>query len=293
MRKLSYSSVILYVALITIIISSVSGCENSFDPIKESDLYNYTMYGILDLSADTQWVRVMPLRDSIVRDPVSNNATVTLTRESDGRTVQLQDSLQELPGENFVWNFWTTEPLIENEVYTVKAESKEGEVSSARAVIPPDFLEPRIEYRNRDNRCIVSIEAEAEHLVVAEINFTFDVLYRSTDSISRVENYHVSYLAELMEQFDGSRQVFVDPIPGISNVYGVPQNDVINISGDLLVVSADSNWYDVDVEAAEIPGQYSNVQNGLGLVTGIVSKKLPYRPNIPGQENFTFCPPQE
>ncbi len=279
--------------LLSIVLMGVAlaiGCDNSFEPLKENNLYNYSMYGVLDQSADTQWVRVMPLRTTILRGPISNDANVFMIRENDGQAVQLQDTLMQLAQNTYVWNFWTDVALNSEYTYTIQAISPEQEKTSATANIPPDFGNPEISYDSRTERCFVDIKGDVEHLVVAEITYTFRVLYDGEPS--GFQHYSISSLNEIEELFGGIKRFEVYNLSEITRVYGVSENQIIDLSGELLVVSADSNWYDFNKDAAEIPGKYSNVKNGLGLVTGVVSKRLPYRPNVPGQENLTFCPPR-
>lgn len=268
------------------------GCENSFEPIKENNLYNYSMYGILDLSADTQWVRVMPLRNSIFRDSVGNDATVSLTRESTGQTEQLQDTLLRLAQNSYVWNFWTTTPLHPQEDYTVTAESPEGEVTSATASIPADFPTPEIYYRENTENCHIIISAEVERPVVVEITYEFQIEHN--DELSSITRFPISHIRNLVESFGGNMELVINSdIAAIAQEYNVLTNQIVNLSAELLIVSADSNWTELDMDGADLPGENSNVENGLGIVTGIVSKSFPLRPNREGQEHYDICPPRD
>ena len=277
-------------AAVLIGVALLAGCENSFEPLKENNRYNYSMYGILDFSADTQWVRVMPLRTTVLRGPVANDANVFMIRENDGQIIPLQDTLIKLAQNTYVWNFWTTDSIIPEYTYTIQAISPEQEVTSATANIPVDFNTPEISYDSTKKRCLVDIKGEVDNLVVAEITFTFRIRYG--EEPSDIQHYSISYLNEVEELFGGIKRFEVQSISEIMRVYGVSENQILNLSGELVVVSADSNWYNFKEDAAEIPGKFSNVKNGLWVVTGIVSKRLPYRPIVRGQEHFTFCPPK-
>ena len=268
----------------------LAGCENSFEPIKENNLYNYSMYGILDLSADTQWVRVMPLRSSILRDSMPNEATVTMTRESDGLTVQLEDTLIRLARDSYVWNFWTTQQLLPNENYTITAESPEGNKTTGQAHIPSDFPMPELFYRENTGNCHIIIDAVVDRLVVAKNTYQFQIL---RDVISGINVFSVSYIGDVQGTFRGDHEIVFNDLPTMAAVYEVSPEQIINLSGEGLVVSADTNWVGLDIENEELPGVASNVENGLGVITGIVSKSFPIRPTREDQLNYMMCPPQE
>src|SRR5512138_1500022 len=69
-----------------------AACADSFSPIAPSEL-RYSVFGYLDASADTQWIRVMPIRPLVPTAPDSFAATVTLEHLNTGRVITLRDSL--------------------------------------------------------------------------------------------------------------------------------------------------------------------------------------------------------
>lgn len=268
------------------------GCENSFNPIKENNLYNYSMYGILDLTADTHWVRVMPLRNTIFRDSMGNDATVRLIRESTGQTEQLEDTLLRLAQNTYVWNFWTTTTLHAQEDYTLTAESPEGEITSGTASIPADFPPPEIYYRENTENCHIIIDSIVERLVVAEITYEFQIQHNN--EITSVIRFPISHIRSVQEAFGGDHELVINSdVATLADEHDVSPSQIVNLSGELLLVSADSNWTELDMEGADLPGENSNVKNGLGIVTGIVSKSFPLKPNREGQEHYSICPPRE
>lgn len=109
---MSYKDSISYPAIFVIFLALFGiGCETEFDPLQERDRYPFSMYGFLDLHADTQWVRVMPVLDSLVtHNPEPIDAHVTLTREMTGETTVLDDSLFFYGSFAYAWNYRTAEP---------------------------------------------------------------------------------------------------------------------------------------------------------------------------------------
>jgi hypothetical protein len=62
----------------------VAACDDSFEPIEPSELA-FSVFGYLDASAGTQWLRVMPIRPVKVTSQDTLAATVTLEHLGTGR----------------------------------------------------------------------------------------------------------------------------------------------------------------------------------------------------------------
>ncbi len=58
-RRIRFKYCLLLTACCMLVLS---GCNRSFEPFKENNTYYFSIYGYLDVSADTQWVRVSPAR---------------------------------------------------------------------------------------------------------------------------------------------------------------------------------------------------------------------------------------
>ncbi|MDZ7694856.1 MAG: hypothetical protein U5K69_27685 [Balneolaceae bacterium] len=119
-----------------------SGCDSPFEPHQENNRYHFSMFGYLDASADTQWVRIMPVRDSLLYNPGEIDATVTLEELETGKTVTLNDSLFHFSNNRYAHNFWTTESLEPSGTYRLKAERSDGAASHATITLPADFSTP-------------------------------------------------------------------------------------------------------------------------------------------------------
>jgi hypothetical protein len=94
----------------------LAGCDQTFEPLQETDRV-FSIYGYLEATADTQWIRVMPIRASIFSGPDPIDAVVTRENLANGRTLQLRDSLFSFrpfdpAGEDLhAFNFSTTERI--------------------------------------------------------------------------------------------------------------------------------------------------------------------------------------
>lgn len=65
----------------------LTSCDPTFEPLGENDRYHFSIYGYLDASADTQWVRVGTAREAIDDVPDPSGITVTLENIQSGETV--------------------------------------------------------------------------------------------------------------------------------------------------------------------------------------------------------------
>src|SRR5690606_10564943 len=106
-----------------VLFSMLAACDQAFDPAQAHDKY-FSMIGVLDLDADTQWIRVMPIRESVESFPSEADAEVHLELLGSGRTIVLRDSLMrysspnpELEADLWAHNFWTTETILPDTVY--------------------------------------------------------------------------------------------------------------------------------------------------------------------------------
>ncbi len=129
------------IAVLLLGCSLVAACEEPFEPIAESDLA-FSIYGNLDAGADTQWVRVMPIRASLETLPDAIDAVVTLEEIETGMTVQMSDSVFRFQprflGETdlYAHNFSTTMPIVPGRQYRLTATRSDGASATATVRIP-------------------------------------------------------------------------------------------------------------------------------------------------------------
>ena len=130
--------------LVVILSLAVSGCDADFQPLIPHEPL-FSMYGMLEVGADTQWIRVMPVRDSVFTRPEPLDAAVTLEDLGTGRVVQLRDSIvhhrpvdSNVTSDLWAHNFWTTEPIVAGSTYRISAVSSQGARTSAIVKTPRD-----------------------------------------------------------------------------------------------------------------------------------------------------------
>src|SRR5690625_6403028 len=62
------------------------------------------MFGYLDASADTQWVRILPVREELFLEPRPLDFIVTMEHAESGESIVMQDSLFSY-FQGYAWNF--------------------------------------------------------------------------------------------------------------------------------------------------------------------------------------------
>lgn len=254
------------------------GCEETFQPVREDDSYPFSIYGYLDASIDTQWVRVTPPRPQITARPIIPEMQVTLEEIGTGNRAVMGDSLFQLPnGINFV-NSWTTMDVKPEHTYRIIAENLEGETSSVIVTTPADFPIPDISYFAPDG-CEANVYyTDIKNVADVQWVWTYENREDSSDKVEVRYPYRNHIL--------GGRRILLSNKKYEMNV-PLPGDNYILISKHVYIASAGPEWIEdidklSDVEFGLPDGVSSNVENGAGYVVGILSKTMPYE----------YCPPE-
>ncbi len=255
-----------------------AACDQTFEPLASSDAVHLSIFGILNASADTQWIRVMPIRPIKQTSPDSFGMTVTLENVGTGRTVELRDSLFAFSdyggpgvgsGTGFVHNFWTTEPIEPGATYRFSARRDTGQAAEAVVKIPEDYqvemwiAQPPL--RNADSLRITGLKylpflAQAAHFVDncgSGVDTTWFKVKPASDGAYMI---HIGK-AEVARR--------------IGPVCGIPVVD----TWDLWLVGSDSIWPSSSAYSAQGLGRSelaSNITNAVGFVGGVLTKTIPY-----------------
>ncbi len=122
----------------------VTSCELTFEPLRQNNQYYFSMNGYLDAEVDTQWVRIMPVRDTLFFEPKPIDATVTLEEVGSGQSVTMNDSLFSYVQGTYAYNFWTTMEIQPEHTYRITATDSDGKASYVEITIPEDFPGPYV-----------------------------------------------------------------------------------------------------------------------------------------------------
>lgn len=252
-------------------------CEQTFQPLDKTDDV-FSIYGVLDVHSDTQWVRVMPIGESYLpQDPSLPPSEVRLIREATGETVILNDSLFKFSGDTYVWNYWLPDSVHKNELYTLIAENEEGEQSRVTLETPSRLEIPEVEVRAGQTR--ISGPAN-DSLVVASVNYLVQPI---TDiGCGQEVEISVSQLDHTLLNPDGGYFFIVRGSYAIAEELGTNIFIVNRTSAE--VVTATDSWPDAstfeDIEVA-LPEVISNVENGTGVLAGVARREVILTPRQP------------
>ncbi|PEN14832.1 hypothetical protein CRI94_00610 [Longibacter salinarum] len=117
-------------------------CDTTVDAFVDRPGYKYSMYGILDVNRDTQWIRVENLQDGVgIGAPDTLDVTVRLTDETAGTSTVLRDSIfRDVSALNAQYhNFWTTAPIHAEHTYRLDVE-RDGRVETTATTTTPDSV---------------------------------------------------------------------------------------------------------------------------------------------------------
>jgi len=268
-----------------------AGCDDAFDPVVQSDM-EFSVFGHLDASADTQWIRVMPLRSVIFTTPEPPGISVTLEELGTGRLLDVRDSLtvHGLGGGVgsagvFVHNFWTADRIVPGETYRFTAIGPNGESATATLPIPADYSvtvairqgTPVFGARLFDEVRIGGVDHLAFVRVYAAIRLPIAPPPAPPECDGFVHVQERRY--EIVEPSTDPHTVSVTRAAGFP--YGcTPQ---IVEKQDLWIVGSGSPWPRHHITDPIVPGAAlgvtdlpSNVTNSVGFLGGVHTKVIPY-----------------
>lgn len=270
-----------YALAVTIVL--LIGCETSFDPIKQNNRH-YSVFGYLNASADTQYIRIEKLRDGqFASAPTELEAEVKLTNTTTGKTVTLRDSLfYFLGGTRSAHNFYTTADIVPTQSYRLDILGRET-TSSDDVDIPEAFPEPVVV----DSLQLVrTVEISGiDRLILAKViyHITTKCLPGFPSGCSPMQNQiSFSYLQDTVKAFNGDIQVEIrlgNDLLEIENDYPPRQGErsFIVDKVEFIVAAGTDDWPDflsLDEEAAAVPGTASNIEGGVGFLGGTVTDTL-------------------
>ena len=168
----------LSILLLIILFLGIISCENSLDPLdKETGLYS--VYGALDLRAETNYIRIRDLNTPFVKAQTESiNGTVTLQNEQEESSTILESELVEY-FDLYHHNFEYDERVIPDTPYQLMVESSEGK-SVSLSVRSPTMPVPSTAPVNQ--KCNVPVNFQIGPLNGSTI--AIDLGYRSSTPIN-------------------------------------------------------------------------------------------------------------
>jgi hypothetical protein len=252
-----------------------AACDESFEPVAPS-AFAFSVFGYLDASADTQWIRVMPIRPLKVTSRDALGAQVTLEHLETGRIIELRDSVfgfssysdQDLGAEGaFVHNFWTPNEIEAAAAYRFLARREGKEPAEAVVEIPRDYE--------------------------VEVDITQSPAYWPPDELRITGVKHVPFFTTIARFYDdcGSSatrtpyerssaedeaHLFAIGKPGAIPRGGCGQPVVE--TWEFWIVGSEAAWPTAGYSPGALgeSGLTSNVTNAVGFLGGVLTKTIPY-----------------
>ena len=262
---------ILFTFSFCLLTLAFSACGESFQPVQENNRYFFSINGVLDASADTQWVRVMPVRESLNLEPNLQVPEVTLRHEQSGQSVTMRDSVVQYSGGRYAYNFWTTMPIEPEQTYHLTVKGADGRDSSTETTLPKDFPLPAFSTH----------EFEQDILLVPGVEKLADVqvIYRiRIEGSGTLFETAFPYLQKSIFNPPSQYRVAIDPAAPQASIRETYCGITV-IERNLFVASGGPDWPEfvsLDRHTIALPDGVSNVENGVGFLGGIISKTFPY-----------------
>lgn len=263
-----------------------SACEESFQPVQENERYFFSINGVLDASVDTQWVRVMPVRESLNLAPELPVPEVILQHVESGESVMMRDSVFQYSGGRYAYNFWTTMPIEPEQTYHLTVKGADGRVSSTEATLPKDFPLPQFSTHEfgQDILLVPGVEKLADVQVIYRIKINRSgIVFETAFPFLQNSTYIPPSQYRVAIDPDAPQAIIRETYCGITV-----------IERNVFVASGGPDWPDfvsLDRHSIALPDGVSNVENGVGFLGGIISKTFPYI-NAEGESGLfeVLCP---
>jgi hypothetical protein len=263
-----------------------AACDDTFTPIEASAL-RYSLYGYLDASADTQWIRVMPVRPLAVTSPEPLEERVTLEHLGTHRVVELRDSLfrqtstdPELGGGAFYYhNFWTVEPIDPGATYRLTVTKAGSPAVETLIKVPPAYdLEILVSQRQQPD--LVHLTG-LEHVGLVFLLTSF----RDICGFGVARTF-----LSAPPSSTGERHVTIP-----SQVSVRPGcNPTDRLQQDIQVIGSGEPWptrqSNGGVGRLGEPGQPTLGESGIGFLAGVLSRDIPYEDcRLEGRQPPEYC----
>jgi hypothetical protein len=123
----------------------LSACDTQFEPFADGESH-FTILGYLDTDADTQFVRIEPLRPVIQRTGAPIDATVR-TIDLTSQTVDVwTDSLIQFSDASFGHVYWSEFQAVPTHTYRIEVERSDGALAWAETTVPERPGDPSAVY---------------------------------------------------------------------------------------------------------------------------------------------------
>lgn len=291
----------LYISFCLLMIPFLNSCGDTFEPFEENDKFFFTMYGFLDASADTQWVRISPVRGTFDAPAEIPDMEVILDNLDENSSIIMNKKLVQFGNQFNAINVWTDKAVRSENTYRISALNPNGTQSEAVVTIPGPFPVPQLRTESTPGiptRYFLYVN-DVEHLADVQSRWHYRVSIPAWEE----ERFHVFSLkdrAKIVDMIPGNYMVELTPdeekelIIKNSLALTIPGAQIEFLENQLFVASAGPEWDDnisnIDDLIYNLPDGFSNVENGLGYMVGIYSRNIPFKTCLNEIRELTSCP---
>lgn len=278
----------------------ITSCDQDFQPLESNDRYFFSFYGLIDAGADTQWVRITPIREQAELMSDGSELRVTLENLESGQKIVMKDSLF-IRGRHVI-NFWTNEPVKHNQTYRLRAELPSGEISDVTVTTPEEMPLPKVVVFTSPGSPPDYYVFVDKNVNLADIQVKYYVRLLAPDlDVKRTFSFAYRNEAEITEEFPDYYTVQIYPdeeLREIERQVLLPQGGEIEVVYRQVYVATSFIELDEEIEVLDdityaLPQTLLNVENGLGYVIGIDSKYIPYEGCLDQLANPISCGEEE
>jgi hypothetical protein len=267
----------------------VSGCDQELVTLEPTEMV-YSIFGYLDPASDTQWIRVAPLRGSILSTPEPVDAQVRIEEVGTGRLIELTPTLFTQIAANFgdtlfAYNFRTTEQIQYSESYRLVATRSDGSSASSLVRTPPDVshLPVYVTVNRNPLNTAVPIRfpvAEGDHVaMVLTYHYPPDSVWVTVNGVSTL----------LPDCAGPPMQLYSSPLRFTAGEPGYRRGNIIREATmdrpfpcggfyekwDFRVVRSPEPWPFSGSGDYRHVHAVNNIENGAGFLGGLATRRIP------------------
>lgn len=255
-----------------------SGCDAAVDPFLESDR-QYTLFGTLDMQQDTQYVRVVPIREALAPEPDGSlQATFTSEDLVTGRVVTWRDSLVTFGDGSQGHVFYAPLRLQTGHTYRIEVRAPDSDVVTWAETTVPANATPRVLPAETQRTAGGGLVSGSQTVVWEGLRrepFRVDLWYRflpadRTPFRDVLLPYEPQHEAAGGDEWDVRLDLRRDRMT-LDSLLEVDETPLIGLGLQVTVLDGEfvppGGVFDREVQAQ--PGTLSNVENGFGFVGSV------------------------
>lgn len=270
---------------LAILFLGLISCESEFEAFEPGPT-SFGVYGYLDTAADTQFVRVIPIRRTLERDGQGFEGTVTITNLDTGEAYVAQDSVM-LSDSTLALAYWAAMKPKPTQRYRLDVVPSDGAELTAQTRVPelmpgdsiyifPARLENKLFYPVY----LLSLDKPPFDLrFVYEVSETptgphdrFQIRYPGDLTGRKVDRPDAWYLeVDLSRDSKDVRQAWID-------AHGRPPATLYLHGITILAATVSDEWIPpggiFDLETLIMPGTYGNIEGGEGFFGAVARYEL-------------------